>query len=140
MIPWNGTSGDLPLTLTHVMLWLSMIQPLFSSSKWNMGEIFCLKFHLSCVHSPQMFSLKSLHVETRSFLFTDFIILCKNPPFYKVNEWVQKWVPACSNFENIFSRLFTIIFRPKMVKFHPYSILTNDRLNDGWLLTRSFVC
>jgi hypothetical protein len=28
-------------------------------------------------------------------------------------------------FKNIFSRpLFTIIFRPKMIKFHPYSILT----------------
>ena len=76
-----------------------------------MGEIFGLKFHLLCVNTPQM------------FFFTDFIILCKNPPFYKVNEWVQKWVPACSNFENNFSRLFTIIFRPKMVEFHPYPIL-----------------
>ena len=37
---------------------------------------------------------------------------------------------ACAwrNFKNIFSRpLFTIIFRPEMLKFHPYSILTGDR-------------
>jgi len=34
---------------------------------------------------------------------------------------------AWSNFKNIFSRpLFTIIFRPEMLKFHPYSILTGD--------------
>ena len=32
---------------------------------------------------------------------------------------------AWRNFKNIFSRpLFTIIFRPEILKFHPYSILT----------------
>ena len=36
-------------------------------------------------------------------------------------------VSAWRNFKNIFSRpLFTIIFRPEMLKFHPYSILTGD--------------
>ena len=36
-------------------------------------------------------------------------------------------VSAWRNFKNIFSRpLFTIIFRPKMIKFHPYSILTGE--------------
>ena len=37
------------------------------------------------------------------------------------------------NFKNIFSRpLFTIIFRPEMLKFHPYSILTGDtRVNEN---------
>ena len=38
-------------------------------------------------------------------------------------------VSAWRNFKNIFSRpLFTIIFRPKMLKFHPYSILTGDTM------------
>ena len=38
-------------------------------------------------------------------------------------------VSAWRNFKNIFSRpLFTIIFRPEMLKFHPYSILTADTM------------
>ena len=36
-------------------------------------------------------------------------------------------VSAWWNFKNIFPRpLFIIIFRPEMLKFHPYSILTGD--------------
>ena len=36
-------------------------------------------------------------------------------------------VSAWRNFKNIFCRpLFTIIFRPEMLKFRPYSILTMD--------------
>ena len=38
-------------------------------------------------------------------------------------------VSAWRNFKNIFSRpLFTIIFRPEMLKFQPYSILTGDTM------------
>ena len=38
-------------------------------------------------------------------------------------------VSAWRNFKNIFSRpLFTIIFSPEMLKFHPYSILTGDTM------------
>ena len=38
-------------------------------------------------------------------------------------------VSAWRKFKNIFSRpLFTIIFRPEMLKFHPYSILTGDTM------------
>ena len=38
-------------------------------------------------------------------------------------------VSAWRNFKNIFSRpLFTIIFRPEMLKFHPHSILTGDTM------------
>jgi hypothetical protein len=37
-------------------------------------------------------------------------------------------VSAWRNFKNIFSRpLFTIIFRPEMLKFYTYSILTGER-------------
>ena len=36
---------------------------------------------------------------------------------------------AWRNFKNIFSRpLFTIIFWPEMIKFHPYSILTGKTM------------
>ena len=45
---------------------------------------------------------------------------------------IWKGLSACWNFKNISLRpLFIIIFRPKMVEFHPYSILTG--LNDGWV-------
>ena len=38
-------------------------------------------------------------------------------------------VSAWRNFKNIFSRpLFTIIFRPEILKFHPYSTLTGDTM------------
>ena len=38
-------------------------------------------------------------------------------------------VSAWRNFKNIFSRpLFTIIFKPEILKFHPYSILTRDTM------------
>ena len=39
-------------------------------------------------------------------------------------------VSAWRNFKNIFSRpLFTIIFRPEMLKFRPYSILTRETMH-----------
>ena len=38
-------------------------------------------------------------------------------------------VSAWRNFKNLFSRpVFTIIFRPEMLRFHPYSILTRDKM------------
>ena len=56
---------------------------------------------------------------------TEFVLLNKTPPFYEVNSFNRKW----RNFKNIFSRpLFTIIFRPEMLKFHPHSILTRDTM------------
>ena len=45
--------------------------------------------------------------------------------FSNKNNMVSAW----RNFKNIFSRpLFTIIFRPEMLKLHPYSILTGDTI------------
>ena len=45
--------------------------------------------------------------------------------FGNKNDMVSTW----KNFENIFSRtLFTIIFRPEMLKFHHYSILTREAM------------
>ena len=47
--------------------------------------------------------------------------------FSNKNDMVSAW----RNFKNIFSRpLFTIIFRPEMLKFHPYSILTGTQWSD----------
>ena len=43
--------------------------------------------------------------------------------FSNKNDMVSTW----RNFKNIFPRpLFIINFRPEMLKFHPYSILTGD--------------
>ena len=55
---------------------------------------------------------------------TEFVLWIKTPPFYEVKLFNRKW-SAHGGISNIFSRpLFTIIFRPEMLKFHPYSILT----------------
>ena len=57
---------------------------------------------------------------TMLFLLLNLYFLSK---FSNKNDKVRAW----RNFKNIFPRpLFIIIFRPEMLKFHPYSILTGD--------------
>ena len=64
--------------------------------------------------------LKFLHVLTMLFLLMNVYFWSQ---FSNKNDMVSAW----RNFKNIFHRpLFIIIFRPKMLKFHPYSILTGD--------------
>ena len=64
--------------------------------------------------------MKLLHALTMSFLLLNFDQKYK---FSNKNNMVSAW----SNFKNIFPRpLFIIIFRPEMLKFHSYSILTGD--------------
>jgi len=64
--------------------------------------------------------LKFLHALTMSFLLLNSDQKYK---FSNKNNMVSAW----RNFKNIFPRpLFIIIFRPEMLKFHPYSILTGD--------------
>ena len=64
--------------------------------------------------------LKFLHAHTMSFLLLN---LCFWSKFNNENDMVSAW----RNFKNIFPRpLFTIIFRPEMLKFHSYSTLTGD--------------
>ena len=54
----------------------------------------------------------------------EFIILCKNPPFYELNKIFQKRLFAW-RFKIISSRpLFAIIFMTKILISGPYSILT----------------
>ena len=64
--------------------------------------------------------LKFLHALTMSFLLLNLYFWSK---FSNKNDMVIAW----RNFKNIFPRpLFIIIFRPEMLKFHPYSTLTGD--------------
>ena len=64
--------------------------------------------------------LKFLHVLTMSFLLLNF------DQKYKFSN-KKNMVSAWRNFKNIFPRpLFIRNFRPEMLKFHPYSILTGD--------------
>ena len=66
--------------------------------------------------------LKFLHALTKSFLLVNF------DQKYKFSN-KNNMVGACRNFKNIFSRpLFTIIFRPEMLKFPPYSMLTGEKM------------
>ena len=66
--------------------------------------------------------LKFLHALTMSFLLLNFDQKYK---FSNKNNMVSAW----RNFKNIFPRpLFIIIFRPEVLKFHPYSILTGDTI------------
>ena len=118
---WN-LSRILNKKLTH-NIW--QIQPSFTSKKWNMDEIFGLKFHLPYIimntYPKDFFWNPSM----RKNFDTEFVVLCKNPPFYEVKNVFRKRLCAWWDFKNIFSRpLFITIFRPKMVEFYPYSILT----------------
>jgi hypothetical protein len=52
---------------------------------------------------------------------TAFVLLIKIPPFYEVNSLNRKWQAHGG-----ISKIFTIIFKPEVLKFHPYSILTGQ--------------
>ena len=63
-----------------------------------------------------------------SLVITEFVLLTQTPPFYEVNSLIENG-ERIEEFQKYFSRpLFTIIFRPEMLKFHPYSILTGDTM------------
>ena len=63
---------------------------------------------------------------TKCVIFiTEFDNLGKNHPLYGIKNIFETSACALWNFKNIYSRpLFITIFRPKMVEFHPDSILT----------------
>ena len=81
------------------------------------------------------FSISGLKVMMKSGLGKTFLKLSMRLPCH-FHYWIlikstisviNNMVSAWRNFENIFPRpLFIIIFRPVMLKFHPYSILTGD--------------
>ena len=69
---------------------------------------------------PEKTFSKFLHALTVSFLLLKFDQKYK---FSNKSNMVSAW----RNFKKYFPRpLFIIIFRPEMLKFHPYSILTGD--------------
>ena len=64
--------------------------------------------------------MKFLHALTLLFLLLNFYFWSK---FSTKNDIVSAW----RDFKNIFPRpLFFIIFRPDVLRVHPYSILTGD--------------
>ena len=81
-------------------------------------------------------SLKFFHALTMLFLLLNLYFSSK---FDDKNDMVSAW----RNFKNIFPRpLFIRNFRPEMLKFHPYSILTGDTRVEFvvyWLLSWIFI-
>ena len=59
------------------------------------------------------------------YFWSKFLLSIRLP--YEVNSFNRKWQAHGGISKNTSSRpLFTIIFRPEMLKFHPYSILTGN--------------
>merc|ERR1739846_184714 len=95
----------------------TLVSPVKMEYGWNFSISGLKMMMKSCL--GKIF-LKFLHALTMSFLLLNFDQKYK---FSNKNNMVSAW----RNFKNIFPRpLFIIIFRPEMLKFHPYSILTTD--------------
>ena len=74
---------------------------------------------------------KFLHALTMSFLLLNFDQKYK---FSNKNNMVSAW-------KNLFFLdLFIIIFRPEMLIFHPYSILTGDTIVNANVIHKSSLC
>ena len=97
----------------------TLVSPVKMEYGWNFsisGLIMMMKSGLGKIF------LKFLHALTMLFLLLNLYFWSK---FSNKNDMVSAW----RNFENIFPRpLFIIIFRPEMLKFHPYSILTGQSM------------
>ena len=107
---------------------------------WNSANLLSGKYltHYSPLIQPSFTPSKCIiSTWTTKIFFWNPSMRKKGHFYYWICNFVQKssflWSKknylkmACAwrNFKNIFSRpLFTIIFRPEMLKFHPYSILT----------------
>ena len=71
--------------LTHSML---VIHPSFTQSKWNMGEICGLKFHLFHAYTSHFFIIEIPPCARNVIFITEFAILSKSPPFYFIRKWL----------------------------------------------------
>ena len=88
---------------------------------WN----FWLKISFSIIRNPTNFFFEIPPCAKKVIFITPFVFLDLNPHFCVLNELVWKRLCAWRNFKNIFSRPhFTIIFRPKILIFDTYSILS----------------
>ena len=117
---------------------LTLLQQHLCWSSKNLKMVFCYQ---NCIDlygwSFSISGLKTMVKSGLEFFFVKFLhalsiiwiylierrIFGQKYKFSNKNDMVSTW----RNFKNIFSRpLFTIIFsfRPEMLKFHPYSILT----------------
>ena len=119
----NRVSGSrlfLPLN-TQYMTNPTIVYPVKMEYGWN----FSISGIKMMVKSGLEFFFE-ISLCTHHFIFiTEFELLIKIPPFYEVNSFNRKWLAHGEISKIFFSRpLFTIIFRPEMLKFHPYSILT----------------
>ena len=102
---------------TQYMTNSTLVSPVKMKYGWNFS-ISGLKMMMKS--GLRKIFLKFLHALTMSFLLLNFDQKYK---FSNKNNMVSAW----KNLKNIFPRpLFFIIFRPEMLKFHPYSILTGD--------------
>ena len=102
---------------TQYMTNSTLVSPVKMEYGWNFS-ISGIK--MMTKSGPGKIFLKFLHALTMLFLLLNFYFWSK---FSNKNDMVSTW----RNFKNIFPRpLFIIIFRPEMLKFHPYSILTGD--------------
>ena len=110
-----------PLLFTVLTPNTPLIHTSFTYSKWNMGEICGLKFHLIYVHASQNFLLKSLHAQKVSFLLHRKVDLCS-----KVADSVIKMTPFAHGGISIkfFVMYVHILNETLSHKFHPYSILS----------------
>ena len=94
--------------------WQAVFVSMFSIYKLNGAEKKKNFPTYSCTYS-QLFVPNATRFNTQYF--------DQKYKFSNKNNMVSAW----RNFKNIFPRpLFIIIFRPEMLKFHPYSILTGD--------------
>jgi hypothetical protein len=57
-----------------------------------MDKIRGLKFHISYVDMPQDFFLEIPPCAHHVIFITEFVLLIKTPPFYKVNSFNRKWL------------------------------------------------
>ena len=81
-----------------------------------MDEICGLTFHLSYVDLPQDFFLEIPPCACHVIVITELVLLI---------NLIENGFRIGEISKTYFSRpLFTIIFRPEMLKLHPYSILT----------------
>ena len=79
-------------------------QPYLTGSNWNMDEIFGLKYHLSCVHMPQILFWKSLPAQTK------FVIFKHKPSTLWSKSIKLKMACEWRNFKNFFLYHFSSSF------------------------------
>ena len=98
------------------------IQPsVVTWSKWNMDEIFALKFHLNTIrlYATKFFLLKSLNANHFRIYFIKVRIFAQNYKFSNKNYIVWAWRDFKKNV------LYVHIINENLSQtFHPYSILT----------------